>query len=64
MKLNKWSVVPTADKKGLALKPMESAPHMEVCVSVREGKLEINIYQDVFILPLSQFQMAIPKKGR
>lgn len=64
MKLNKWSVVPTADKKGLALKPMESAPHMEVCVSIRDGKLEINVHQDAIFFPLSQFQMYIPKKGR
>ncbi len=62
MELNKWSVVPTADKKGLALKPLESAPHMKVCVAIRDGKLEINVYHDTFTLPLSKFQMAIPKQ--
>ncbi len=61
MKLNKWSVVKTADAKGLALKPLDGvAKNMEVCVAVRNGKIEVNAYHDAFVFPLSRFEMYIP----
>jgi len=48
MKLNDWSVVKTADKKGLALKPfgISAHCHMEVCVAIRDGAIEVNVYVD------------------
>jgi hypothetical protein len=45
MKLNKWSITKTADKLGLAVKPPPGeAHHYEVCVAVRYGQLEVNVY--------------------
>jgi hypothetical protein len=60
MKLNKWSVVKTADAKGLALKPLDGvAKNMEVCVAVRNGRIEVNVYHDAFVFPL-WFETCIP----
>jgi len=47
MKLNKWSILKTADKRGLVIKPPEGgANHYEVAVAVRDHRLEINVYVD------------------
>lgn len=45
MKINDWSVVPTPDLLGLALKPMFEDEY-EVCVSVRNGRIEVSIHRD------------------
>ena len=60
MKINDWSVVQTADAKGVAIKPMVAhADDYEVCVAVRDGKLEINIYKDGVFDALSEFKMKL-----
>lgn len=47
MKIHEWSVVRTPDKQGLALKNAKTGAHTyEVCVAVRDGKLQVNIYTD------------------
>jgi hypothetical protein len=63
MKLNKWSITKTADKLGLALKPPPGeANHYEVCVAVREGYLEINVYMDGVVMPIAMKRYKI-KRG-
>ena len=60
MKLNKWSVVKTADALGLALKPPEGgAHHYEVCVSLRHGNVEITVHVDGVFLPLTTLNIPI-----
>lgn len=60
MKIHDWSVVQTADAKGVAIKPMmEHADAYEVCVAIRDGKLEINIYKDGVFDALSEFKMKL-----
>ena len=62
MKLNKWSILKTADKRGLVIKPPEGgANHYEVAVAVRAHRLEINVYVDGIVLPVAF--MAVPTKG-
>lgn len=71
MKLNKWSVVKTADALGLAIKPPEGgAHHYEVCVALRHGVLEVNVYTDTVVFPLAKLYLPldneytrIPTKG-
>lgn len=42
-----WSVVPTADKKGVAIKPKgRIASRYEVCVALRDGVLNISLHED------------------
>ena len=61
MKLNDWSIHKTADKKGLAVKPPSGeAHHYEVCVAVRFGQLEVNVYVDGVVLPVAK--MGLPTK--
>ena len=44
MIVEKWSVVPTADDAGLALKPLDpAANHYEVCVGVRDGAIYVSV---------------------
>lgn len=45
MKIDDWSVVPTPDALGLALKPMFEDEY-EVCVSMRQGRIEVTIHKD------------------
>lgn len=60
MKIHEWSVVRTPDKKGLALKKMTADAHeYEVCVSVRDGKLEVSIHRDGVFEPVSELNLSI-----
>jgi len=60
MKLNHWSIVHTADKKGLALKPPPGAAnHYEACVAVRNNTLEINVYVDGVVAPIATMNLPI-----
>jgi hypothetical protein len=60
MKLNNWSIIKTADKKGLAIKPPPGAAnHYEACVSVRNNMLEINVYVDGVVLPVATMNLPI-----
>ena len=47
-----WSVVPTADRKGVAIKCMHHARDKEVCVAYRDGALQVNVYRDGEDAPL------------
>ena len=63
MKLNKWSVVKTADAKGLALKPLEGgAQQYEVCVALRNGVLEVSIHKDCVDEPVVNMGVPIKEK--
>jgi hypothetical protein len=60
MKRNKWSIVKTADAKGVAIKPPKGgAQHYEVCVAERGSALEINIYVDGIDLPVASMRLPI-----
>lgn len=52
MKIDDWSVVPTPDALGLALKPMFEDEY-EVCVSMRQGRIVVNIHKDGQDKPLA-----------
>lgn len=61
MKLNDWSILKTADKNGLAIKPPPGeAHHYEVCVAVRYGQLEVNVYVDGVVLPVAKMGLRKP----
>lgn len=61
MKYKKWSVLKTADAKGVAVKPPKGAAHhYEVCVASRNGTLEINVYVDGIVCPVAT--MNLPHK--
>lgn len=65
MKLNDWSIVKTADKKGLALKPPPGeAHHFEVCVAVRYGQLVVNVYVDGLLTPMAKMDLPTKLKWR
>lgn len=65
MKLNHWSIHKTADAQGLALKPPPGeAHHYEVCVAVREGYLEINVYVDGVLFPVAKKRHKIKRSER
>ena len=56
MIIEKWSVVPTADDSGLALKPLDPAANQyEVCVGVRDGAIYISVYVDGVDEPVNEF---------
>lgn len=60
MKLNHWSIHNTADKKGVAIKPPPgTANRYEVCVAVRYGQLEINVYVDGVVAPIATMNLPI-----
>jgi hypothetical protein len=63
MKFYEWSVVRTADKKGVSLKPLTTKPAdvPEVCVAVRDGVLEINVHKDGVDEPVTR--LKLPAKG-
>lgn len=44
MKLKNWSVVSTSDKKGVAIIDYTIKNSPEICVAIREGKLEVRVY--------------------
>ena len=59
MKLNNWSVIKTADKLGLALKPLDGpADIYEICVALREGRLVVDIHIDGFDAPVCSTSVA------
>lgn len=65
MKLNNWSITKTADAKGLSVKPPSGeAHHYEVCVAVRFGQLEVNVYVDGVVLPVAKMGLPAPIKWR
>lgn len=43
--INDWSVVPTPDNLGLALKPLFEDQY-EICVAIREGYIEVSLHAD------------------
>ena len=45
MKLNNWSIVNTADKKGLSVVHRGYIGMPEICSALRDGKLHINVYE-------------------
>jgi len=60
MKLNKWSVVKTADARGLALKPMQKGiDHYEVCVREFWGCLHISIHIDGVDDPIASLELPV-----
>jgi hypothetical protein len=60
MKLNKWSVVRTADAKGLALKPTEGgAQQYEVCVALRNGALGISVHVEGVDAPIARMEVPV-----
>ena len=63
MKLNNWSILSTADKKGLALRPPAGkANHYEACVAVRNNMLEINVYVDGVVAPVATMNLPIERE--
>ena len=56
MKVNDWSVVPTADNKGVAIKYKKQFPNdYEICVDLNDkGDLEINIYNNFSDNPITR----------
>ena len=63
MKLNNWSIVKTADKKGVAVKPPEGkANHYEVCVAVRDNRLDINVYVGTVVFPIASITLPTKEK--
>lgn len=60
MKVNKWSIVQTADAKGVAVKPPKGdASFYEVCVAERGSVFEINVYVDGIVLPVASMRLPI-----
>ena len=51
-KIEGWSVVPTADRKGVAIKCLHHAKDKEVCVAYRDGNLQVNVWRDGDDAPL------------
>lgn len=55
-----WSVVSTADRKGVAIKPKHrSASRYEVCVALRDNVLHINLYEDCAVFPLFEITKRV-----
>lgn len=58
-----WSVVPTADGMGVAIKPKARiASRYEVCVALRDGVLHINLYEDCAVFPVFEIKKALEKR--
>ena len=51
-KIEGWSVIPTADRKGVAIKCLHHAKDKEVCVAYRDGMLQVNVWKDGEDAPL------------
>lgn len=58
MKIDDWSVVPTADSLGLALKPIFEDAY-EVCVSIRYGRIEVTIHKEGYDEPLTTLYYSL-----
>ena len=55
-----WSVVSTADKKGVAIKPKHrSASRYEVCVALENGALDISLHEDGVDEPLFEITKRV-----
>jgi len=64
MKVNSWSVV--RSPAGISAKPLTQHNEIEVCVSIKKGKLHIGVHRDGQDTALRVFKVAIkppkPKK--
>ena len=55
-----WSVVSTADRMGVAIKPKgRIASRYEVCVVLRDNVLHINLYEDCAVFPLFEITKRV-----
>jgi len=55
-----WSVVSTADRMGVAIKPKDrSASRYEVCVALRDGVLNISLHEDGVDEPLFEITKSV-----
>ena len=60
MKLHDWSIVRTADKKGLSIKNAKANVHKyEVCVSFDNNRIEISLHLDGRYTPISEMSFPI-----
>lgn len=56
----KWSVVSTADRMGVAIKPKgRIASRYEVCVALRDGVLNISLHEDGGDEPLFEITKSV-----
>ena len=60
MKLHDWSIVRTADKKGLSIKNAKAGVNeYEVCVSFRDDCIVINLHLDGRNTPIAGMRFPI-----
>jgi hypothetical protein len=60
MKLHDWSIVRTADKKGLSIKNVKAGvDEYEVCVSFDNNRIEISLHLDGRYTPISEMSFPI-----
>ena len=60
LNVNGWSIVHTADGKGLSLKPDDaSANQYEVCVALRGGVLHLAIHEDGVDAPVLEIDQTL-----
>lgn len=57
MKLNNWSVVRSPN--GISAKHLSLHRDIEVCVSMSDGKLNINVYRDGYDNAMKRVKMAL-----
>ena len=61
--INGWSILPTADSCGLSIKEKTEHDHIEVCVAMRHGYLEVNVYIDGEYSPFQRLSTRLPQPG-
>jgi len=55
-----WSVVSTADRMGVAIKPKgRIASKYEVCVALHDGVLHISLHEDCAVFPLFEITKRV-----
>jgi hypothetical protein len=63
MKLHDWSIVRTADKKGLSIKNTKAGvDEYEVCVSFDNNRIEISLHLDGRYTPISEMSFPIKEE--
>lgn len=57
MKLNNWSIV--RSPSGISAKPITQHNDIEVCVSIKKGKVRVGVHRDGYNTAIRVFEVAI-----
>ena len=62
MKLRNWSVVRSPN--GISAKPLSEHNDIEVCLAIKNGKLDISVHRDGYDYALKRIRMSIKPRKR